>query len=116
LLSRWHLKGAVLSVVKHQDVLIKSDRDSVLPDRRQAAGRERERILLQRGKLVPLFRRISEDPFDRARFIIEAYEEILPARNDQGVIRPIVGNGVVMEPIGRAKINELAGIVSPGDH
>ena len=73
----------------------------MLPNRRQAAGCERERKFPQRRKLVPLFRRIAQDPFYRACFIIEAYEEIFPARNDQGVIRAIIRDAVVMEPIGR---------------
>ena len=88
----------------------------MLPNRRLATGCERERKFPQRRKLVPLFGRISQDPFDRACFIIEAYKEIFSTRNDQGVIRAIVGNAVVMEPIGRCWINELAGIVSSGSH
>src|SRR4029077_16867247 len=44
LLSWWHLEGAVLSVIKHQDILIIGNRDSVLPDRRQATRRKRQRI------------------------------------------------------------------------
>src|SRR5438093_8711378 len=45
LLSRWHLQNAVLTVIKHQDILIKSDRDGVLPNWWKAAGHESERIL-----------------------------------------------------------------------
>ena len=112
-LSRWLLKAAVLPVVKHQDVLIKGDRDRVLTDRRQAAGREGERISPQRRKPVPLFGRISEDPLNRSCLIVEADEKIFTARNDQRVIGSIVGNGVVMKPIGWRMINELGGIVSP---
>src|SRR4029077_20657793 len=82
----------------------------------QAAGRDRERKFPQRRKLVPLFRRISQDPFDCAGFIIEAYEEIFPARNDHGIIRAIIGSAVVMEPIGWRMINELGGIVSASSH
>src|SRR5438105_12201217 len=93
------LKKTMFSVIKHQNVLIKGDRWRVLTDRRQAAGCERERKFPQRRKLVPLFRRIPQDPFDRACFIIEAYEEIFPARNNHGVIRAIIGHAVIMEPI-----------------
>src|SRR4030088_522190 len=68
--SGWLLKDTVLPVIHDQKILIKSNRDSVLPNRRQAAGCECERKFPQRRKLVPLFRRISQDPFDRACFII----------------------------------------------
>ena len=111
-----HRENNLLTVIKDHQALIKGNRGRVLTNRWQAAGRERERKSPQRGKLVPLFRRISQDPFDRACFIIEAYEEIFPARNDHGVIRAIIGNAVVMEPVGRRWINKLAGIVSSGSH
>ena len=88
----------------------------MLTNRRQAAGRERERKFPQRRKLVPLFRRITQDPLDSACFIIEAYEEIFAARNDQGVVRPVVRGAVDMKPIGRRRVNKLAGIVSSGSH
>src|SRR5438067_9430303 len=80
------------------------------------AGRECERKLSQRWKLVPLFRRIAQDPFDRVCFVIEAYKEIFPARNNHGVIRSIVRCTVAMKPVDRCWMNELARIVSPCDH
>ena len=81
--------------------MISGDRGRVLPNRNRAAGRECQRKFSQRAKSSPGFRRIAQDPFYRACFIIDAYEEISPTRNDQGVIRPIVRDTVVMEPIGR---------------
>ena len=62
------MKDAVLSVIKHENVVIIGNGDSVLPDRRQAPRRQCKRKFLQRRKLVPLFCRIPKDPFDRALF------------------------------------------------
>src|SRR5215472_6581424 len=75
------LKNTFVTVIKNHHALIKGNRRGVLANRWQAAGRHRERKFPQRRKLVPLFRRISQNPFDSACFIIEAYEEVLPARN-----------------------------------
>ena len=72
--------------------------------------------LLKDGNWYHFFVGSPKDPFDRPCFIIDANEEIFPARNDQRVIRPIVGHAVVMEPIVRRRMNELAGIVSAGPH
>src|SRR3954469_25699357 len=94
------LKDTLITVIKDQQALIKGNRGRVLTNRWQAARCEGQRKSPQRSKLVPLFRRISQDPFDSAGFIIEAYEKIFPARNDHGVIGAIIGNAVVMEPIG----------------
>ena len=96
--------------------LVIRDRDRMLPDRGQAAGRKRERKSPQRRKLVPLFGRISQDPLYRTCFIIDANEKIFPARNDQRVVRPIVSHGVVMEPVVWRWVNKLAGIISSGPH
>src|SRR6267378_4520720 len=115
--SPWRiLKNTFVTVIKDQQALIKSNRGRVLTNRWQAAGRHRKRKFPQRRKLEPLFRRVSQDPFNPGCFIIEAYEEILAARNDHGVIRTIIGNTVVMEPVSRRWINEVAGIVSAGSH
>src|SRR6476661_2701389 len=115
--SPWRtMKNTLVTVIKDQQALIKGNRGRVLTNRWHAARRESERKSPQRRKLVPLFRRISQDPFDRACFIIEAYEEIFPARDNHGVIRAIIGNTVVMKPIGRRRINKLAGIVTAGSH
>src|SRR5207249_8472981 len=84
------LKKTVFSVVKHHDILIEGNRGRMLTNWRQAAGWDGKRKLLQRRKLVPLFRWISQDPFDGACLIIEAYKEIFPARNNNRVIRAIV--------------------------
>ena len=65
----------------------------MLADRRQAAGRKRERKPPQRRKSVPLFGWISQDPLYRTCFIIDADEKIFPARNDNRVVRPIVSHG-----------------------
>src|SRR5262245_28083923 len=99
LLSPWRVKPAVLSVIKDQQILIVRNGGGMLPDRRQAAGCYCERKFSERWKLVPLFRRITQDPLNSACFIIEAYEEIFAARNDQGVVRPVVRAAVDMKPI-----------------
>src|SRR4029077_3953337 len=71
-LSPWRiLKLTHLAVIKKQKTLIESNRGSVLPDRCQAARRHPNCKFPQRRELVPLFRRISQDPFDRACIIIE---------------------------------------------
>src|SRR6478735_3189794 len=57
------LKSTFVTVIKDQQALIKGNRGRVLTNRWQAAGRHRERKSPQRRKLVPLFRRISQDPF-----------------------------------------------------
>src|SRR6476620_3103227 len=115
--SSWRtMKNTLVTVIKDQQALIKGNRRRVLTNRWQAARRESERKSPQRRKLEPLFRRISQDPFDRACFIIQTNEEVIPARNDHGVIRAIIGNTVVMEPVSRRWIDELAGIVSSGSH
>src|SRR5262245_4176839 len=88
----------------------------MLPDRWQAAGCYCERKSPERWKLVPLFRRVTQDPLDSTCFIIEANEEILAARNDQGVVRPVVRGAVDMKPIDRPRGNKVAGIVPPGSH
>src|SRR5215813_1710356 len=110
------LKNTFVAVIKDHQALIKSDRRRVLTNRWQAVGRHRERKSPQRCKLVPLLRRISQDPFDGSCIVIQANEKIFPARNDYGVIRAIIGNTVVMEPVSRRLIDELAGIVSSGSH
>src|SRR5258707_12622161 len=116
LITKRRVKKASCSVIKHQDVLIKSDRWRMLTNRRQAVGRKRNRKSPQRRKLMPCFRRVSENPFNCACFIIEAYQEVFPSRNDYGGIPAIVGNAVVMEPVTWRLINEVAGIISPSDH
>src|SRR6476469_9612312 len=116
-LSPWRIvENTGLTVIKDQHALIKGNRGRVLTNRWQAARRESERKSPQRGKLIPLFRRISQDPFDRACFIIQTNEKVIAARDDHGVIRAIIGNTVVMEPVSRRWIDELAGIVSSGSH
>src|SRR4029077_9760074 len=110
------LQNTFVTVIKDHQALIKGNRGRVLTDRWQAAGRHRERKSPQRRKLVPLFRRISQDPFDGSCVIIQANEKILTARNDYGVIRAIIGNTVIMEPVSWRRIDELAGIVSSGSH
>ena len=78
--SPWRiLKNAVVTVIKDQQALIKGNRGRVLTNRWQAAGRHRERKFPQRRKLVPLFRRISQDPLDRGCFIIQTNDKILAA-------------------------------------
>ena len=74
------------------------------------------RELGERGKLEPLLRFVPQNPSDRTGFIIEANDKILPAGNDQRVIRPIVSGGVVMEPISRRWIHELTGIIASRHH
>src|SRR6476469_747689 len=65
--SPWRiLKTTFVTVIKDQQALIKGNPGRVLTNRWQAARRESERKSPQRGKLIPLFRRISQDPFDRA--------------------------------------------------
>ena len=49
------VKRAGKSVVKKQEVLVVGNRNSMLPNGRQAARRERERKAPQRRELVPLF-------------------------------------------------------------
>ena len=63
----------------------------MFPNRGQAAGCGRKRKAPQRRELVPLFGRVAQDPFYRACVIIDADDKIFPARNDQRVIRAIVG-------------------------
>src|SRR6266496_6536904 len=83
----------------NQEVLIVGDRDSVLPDWRKAPGCKREGKSPQRRELVPLFGRVPQNPFDGAGFIVDSNDKIFPARNDHGVIRPIVCRGVVIKPV-----------------
>ena len=71
----------------------------MLPDWRKAPGCKREGKSPQRRELVPLFRRVPQNPFDGAGFVIKAYEKIFPAGNDNGVVRAIVCRGVVMKPV-----------------
>src|SRR5437773_5186387 len=99
-----------------QEAEVVGNRNSMLPDWGETTGRERERKRSQRRKFVPMFGRISQDPFDRACFIINADDKVFPARDDQRVIRAIIISSVVMEPVGWRRINELGGIVSAGDH
>src|SRR4029078_13677729 len=88
----------------------------MLPYRGQAARGKSERKAAQRWELVPLFGWISENPFDRACIVIEGDDKVFSAGNDQRIIRAIVMGGVVMEPVGWRRINELAGIISSSDH
>src|SRR6185312_11916039 len=88
----------------------------MLTDRRQTARRESERELRQRGKLIPLFGRIAENPFDRARLIIETNQEVLTAGDDYRVIRPIIGGAVIVKPICRCRKNKLAWIIASCNH
>ena len=69
----------LLTVIKDQKTLIKGNRGRVLPDRWQAAGRERNCKFPQRRKLEPLFGRIAQNPFDSVCIIIETYDEIFAA-------------------------------------
>src|SRR5438105_15492562 len=108
------LKRAIKSIVEKQQILVVGDRSSMMTDWRQAGHRQCK--LGQRWKLEPFFRFVSKDPLDRARFIIEADNEILTARDNQRVIRAVIGSGVAMEPVGRRRKEELVWIVSPGDH
>src|SRR6266436_7453613 len=63
--SPWRiLKNTFVTVIKDHQALIKGNRGRVLTNRWQAAGGEGERKCPQRGKLVPLFCRISQDPFN----------------------------------------------------
>src|SRR6476620_1578340 len=103
----------------NQDVLIVSDRDSVLPYLGEAPGCKREGKSPQRRELVPLFRRVPQNPFEGAGFVIKAYEKIFPAGNDHGVVRAIVCRGIVMKPVTRKwseRVDKLSWIVSPGYH
>ena len=72
-------KTTFVTVIKDQQALIKGNPGRVLANRWQAAGRHRKRKFPQRRKLVPLFRRISQNPFDGSCIIIDTYEEILAA-------------------------------------
>src|SRR5262245_17614767 len=104
-----------------QEALVVRNRKTMLTNRGQATGGDSECKLPQRRKLVPVFGRISQDPFNRACFIIDSNDKIFPARKDQRVIRAIIGNSVVMKPvvIGPPRYplkDELTGIISPGAH
>ena len=78
--SPWRiLKNTFGTVIKDHQALIKGNRGRVLTNWRQAAGRNRKRKFPQRRKLVPLFRRIAQNPFDGSCIIIETYDEILAA-------------------------------------
>ena len=88
----------------------------MLPDGGQAVRRHSEGELGERGKLEPLLCLVPQNPFDRTGFVIETNDKILPAGNDQRVIRPIVSGGVVMEPISRRWIHELTGIIASRHH
>src|SRR6476661_8560903 len=78
--SPWRiLKNTFVTVIKDHQALIKGNRGRVLTNRWQAAGRQRERKYPQRWKLVPLFRRISQNPLDRSCLIIQANDKILAA-------------------------------------
>ena len=88
----------------------------MFPNRGQAARGERERKAPQRRELVPLFGRVSENPFYRACFIIDADDKIFPAGNDQRVIRAIIITALLWNQSVGAGKNELAGIISPGPH
>src|SRR5262245_36890890 len=107
------------SVIKKHEVLIVGYRNGVLPNGGQAAGCSRKRKPPQRRELIPLFSRVSENPFDRVVCVIDADDKIFPAGNNQRVICSIVGNGVVMEPVVsglRSWKDELAGIISSLAH
>src|SRR5262245_31023749 len=65
---------------------------------------------------MPLFCRISQDPFDSSCIIIETYKKVFTARNDQRVVGAIVGGTIVMEPIGRGWEDELARVVTASSH
>src|SRR5436190_14186593 len=79
MLAFGRLKLTLLTVIIKQKTLIKGNRGSVLPDRCRAAGRDSNCKFPQRRKLVPLFRRISQDPLDPACSIIDTNDKILAA-------------------------------------
>src|SRR5207302_7624699 len=108
----WDLKRAIKSIVKKQQILVVGNRCSMLTDGRQAGHRQCK--LGQRWKLEPLFRFVSKDPLDRARFIIEGDNEILTARDNQRVIRAVIGSVVAMETDDLWQKHERGVIVSLG--
>src|SRR6267378_5979889 len=76
--SPWRiLKNTFVTVIEDQQALIKGNRGRVLTNRWQAARRDRQRKFPQRGKLVPLFRRVSQNPFDGTCIVIQTNEKIL---------------------------------------
>ncbi len=48
---------------------------------------------------MPLLGWIAEDPLDRETLVIQANDKVFPTRDEQRIIRPIVGRRVVMKPI-----------------
>lgn len=73
-LSRRLLIQAVRSVIEEQE-LIAGHRHGVLPDRRQGASDQGERILLQGWELIPMFGWISQNPLD----LLSSYGMVWPA-------------------------------------
>src|SRR3954466_11476997 len=65
---------------------------------------------------MPFLSWITQDPFDRARFVIETNDETLPARKEHRVVRAVIGRRVAVKPIDRPGSNELARVVSTCDH
>ena len=79
LLAGRRLELTELTVIKNHKILIKSNRGSVLANGWQAAGCHCERKFPQRRKLVPLFRRIAQDPFDSGCIVIETDDKVFAA-------------------------------------
>src|SRR5215813_14113967 len=67
------------TVIEDQQAQIKGKPGRVLANWRQAAWLKRKREFTQRRKLMPLFRRITENPFDATGIIIQTNEKILAA-------------------------------------
>src|ERR1043165_3671688 len=97
-------------------MLVIGDREGVLANWREAALRHGERILGQGRELIPLLGLVSEDPFDRVCFIIEANDKTVPARKEPRVVGVVIRRGVAVEPIPRKRIDELAGIIAALGH
>src|SRR6476620_8447515 len=78
--SPWRiLKSTFVTVIKDQQALIKGNPGRVLTNRWQAAGRHGKRKFPQRGKLEPLFRRVSQNPFNGTCTVIQTNEKIFAA-------------------------------------
>src|SRR4051812_12495727 len=97
-------------------MLIVGDGDRMLADGSQTSLRHRERIFCQRRELVPLLRLVAEDPFNRICVVIEANDKVFPARDEDGVVRTIIGDSVAVEPIPRKRKDKLTGVITAGDH
>ncbi len=76
------MEAAVLTVIKTEEALIVGNRWRMLPNRGLATGRQGQRVLPKRGELVPLLGRVTQDPLDRRRLVIDADEEVFSTRND----------------------------------